>query len=254
MEYKTKSFALEIKQLDEDGTFSGYASTFGNVDQHRDVCVRGCFKNTINGRTKKIRMLWQHDMDNPIGVYTSMVEDENGLYVEGKLNMEVQRAREAYALLKQGAIDSMSIGYITLQDDVDQTTGIRYLKEVKLIEISLVTYPANEQAVVDAVKAAINNMQNTEQKASDRIAILFDQMKAAILSELKSLEDTDPSVSADTESGTSAVSDATDQQSESGADTKADDPLVEEDAESEDTDDETKQSLEQLLQKLLNEE
>lgn len=161
MKYQTKNVQFELKNLNEDGTFSGYASTFGTVDLGLDVIEKGAFKKTLNER-KNVRMLWQHDMDKPIGVYTLMQEDEKGLYVEGKLTKGVQLADEAYLLMKDGAIDSMSIGYNVVKDEMDQSTGIRKIKELKLWEVSLVTFPMNESATISEVKSATDGLNEDQ--------------------------------------------------------------------------------------------
>ncbi len=144
-----KAFAFEVKTLTDKGTFEGYASTFGNVDLQDDVIEPGAFKKTISERDSW-PLLWHHDPWEPIGLLTDAAEDTHGLIVTGALNLEVQRAREAYALLKQGALGAMSIGYKTVLQSF--TANVRRLLEVKLREVSLVTFPANELALVTGVK------------------------------------------------------------------------------------------------------
>lgn len=143
---------------DEIGTFSGYASTFGNIDRDDDIIDAGAFLNIDD--PKAIRMLWAHDMRQPIGVWTTLRQDAKGLYAEGSLNLAVQQGREAHALLRQGAIDSMSIGFrskqavreITMRDG--REIEIRRIKSIQLFEISLVAIPANANAKVGSVKSA----------------------------------------------------------------------------------------------------
>lgn len=151
-EIERKHLHFEIKEVAEDGTFSGYGSVFGAVDSYNDVVVKGAFKRTIDLRGSKVRLLWQHQSDKPIGKFTSFAEDEHGLRFTGKLNLNVQQGREAYEHLKHGDIDGMSIGFTTTQEEFDSKSGIRYIKEVKLYEISLVTFPACEEATVQSVK------------------------------------------------------------------------------------------------------
>jgi HK97 family phage prohead protease len=151
-ELKHLPIEFDAKAVKDDGTFSGYASTFGNVDSGYDVVMPGAFANSLRDRPcPQIKMLWQHDWTQPIGVWTKCQEDTKGLYVEGTILRDVQRGAEAYSLMKAGAIDSMSIGFRTLESDYTPG-GVRQLKEVGLMEISLVTFPANEQATVTAVK------------------------------------------------------------------------------------------------------
>ncbi len=151
-ERKKLGFTLAIKSLEETGRFAGYASVFGVVDNQRDVMLKGAFSRTLKGRVPEIKLLWQHQQDEPIGVFTQIAEDGNGLYVEGKLLMQIQRAREAHALLMEGAISGLSIGYSPVRYSIDEVTGVRKLAEVELWEISLVTFPANDAAQVTVVK------------------------------------------------------------------------------------------------------
>lgn len=159
MKMKTRNFAFEVKSLNDDGSFSGYGSMFGNVDSYNEVVAPGAFKASLKDWASKDAlpsMLWQHDSTQPIGVYTSMKEDASGLMVEGRLlKDDVQKAAEAYALLKAKAISGLSIGFVTKSDQVDKKTGTRTLLDVDLWEVSLVTFPANTQARVDAVKEAL---------------------------------------------------------------------------------------------------
>lgn len=157
MSHNRLSVALELKETSEDGTFKGYGSVFGVKDSNRDTVEKGAFLESLsrwNSKGMLPPMLWQHDMKNPIGRYNVMREDESGLYVEGKFSLGVEKAREAYALLKDGVISGLSIGYMTVKSQWDEQEGVRRLKEVDLFEVSLVTMPANEMAGVIHVKAA----------------------------------------------------------------------------------------------------
>lgn len=147
-----KSVAFEIKARNDDGWgFSGYASTFGNLDQGGDVVVKGAFTHSLAHRVPKF--LWQHDTAEPIGRVLKLTEDEHGLFGDFLIS-RTTRGRDAYELLKDGALDSMSIGYIPEEQDFDEKTGVRELKAVDLLEISLVSIPMNEEARITAVKAA----------------------------------------------------------------------------------------------------
>ncbi len=148
-----KACALDLKAAPaEDGTFEGYASVFGVVDQGMDVVERGAFVKSLARR--KPKMLWQHEMDKPIGVWDEVREDERGLYVKGRLLTDVSKGREALALLKAGALDSMSIGYRTVEATMEQGDRmIRKLLEVDLFEISIVTFPMLPDAKVTGVKS-----------------------------------------------------------------------------------------------------
>ena len=152
MEYKTVPF--ELKQIDADGIFWGYASIFGNVDGGGDVVDRGSFTKTLQERAGRIRICHQHDWRDVIGKPLELREDEVGLFVKAQLVLDVQRAREDYALMKAGALSELSFGYepvVVAKDTVDGVK-VRRLKEVKLYEISLVTVAMNEAATVIGVK------------------------------------------------------------------------------------------------------
>lgn len=147
-----KAFALDLKrEPDQDGVFEGYASVFGVVDQGMDVVERGAFAKSLGRR--KVRMLWQHETDKPIGVWEDIHEDERGLFVRGRILKEVDKGREAMALLRAGAIDSMSIGYRTIEAMAEGDGRVRKLLEVDLFEISLVTFPMLPDAQVTGVKS-----------------------------------------------------------------------------------------------------
>lgn len=154
--HKQLDCTLELKSIDEDGRFAGYASVFDLVDNQRDKVLYGAFADTLKGRVGEIKLLWQHQMDEPIGYFTTMFEDTHGLYVEGQLMLEVEKAREAYVLLKQGVVTGLSIGYAPIRYSMDPDTGVRQLNQVALYEISLVTMPANEASQVTVVKGRDN--------------------------------------------------------------------------------------------------
>lgn len=148
--------ALELKALDGNGKFAGYASVFDVVDSQNDMVLQGAFTHTLQQRAGQIKLLWQHQWEEPIGVITKLFEDARGLYVEGVLLMEIARAKEAYALLKAGVVKGLSIGYTPGRWVHDPDTGLRKLQSVDLWEISLVTVPANAAAQVTVVKSAVS--------------------------------------------------------------------------------------------------
>ena len=149
---KHLDFEFDIKGGREDGTFSGYASVFNVVDSQHDIIAKGAFENSL-AQKKSIKLLWQHKMDEPIGVFENIYEDSHGLFVKGKLLLDVKRAKEAYSLLKSGAINGMSIGYSVVSARIDEEEGIRIIEELDLFEVSLVTFPANENATITSVKS-----------------------------------------------------------------------------------------------------
>ena len=150
VERKTAKISEADLAADEAGVFTGYASIFGNIDSHGDAVMPGAFRKSLSERGNVVPLLWQHDQAEPVGVI-ELVEDSKGLrVVRGEINLETARGKEAYALLKQGAIKGLSIGFQTIKDG--WSGKVRQLKELKLMEVSLVTFPANELATVTAIK------------------------------------------------------------------------------------------------------
>jgi len=137
----------------KNGTeISGYASLFGLTDQGGDVVDVGAYRQSLGASKAKgrtIKMLWQHDPSQPIGVWDEVREDAKGLWVKGRLLPDVARAREAAALLEAGAIDGLSIGYRTVKSTKDKA-GKRHLSQLELWEVSLVTFPMLPDARVGA--------------------------------------------------------------------------------------------------------
>lgn len=148
----TKEAPRAISAVAQDGVFEGYASLFGVVDLGRDVVERGAFSRSLERRdARSVRMLWQHDPHQPIGTWLTILEDARGLKVRGRLNLAVARARELHALMREGGLDGLSIGYRVVKSRAG-ASGARRLLELDLWEISLVTFPMLPGARIDAVK------------------------------------------------------------------------------------------------------
>lgn len=172
LETKFRRFDGELA-LRDGAVIAGHASLFGAADQGGDVVQRGAYSASL-GRLKRegigVKMLWQHDPARPIGVWDEVVEDERGLFVKGRLLLEVQAAREAHALLQAGAIDGLSIGYRTIRAEKG-AGGHRLLHEIELWEVSLVTFPMLAQARVQTAEA--------EQAEADLAQTLAETFRAA---------------------------------------------------------------------------
>lgn len=151
MEYKRTP--LEIKrEPDQDGRFEGYASVYNVVDDVDDAVAPGAFTKSLSERMPK--MLWQHDPTQPIGKWEEVREDERGLFVKGRLFKDIQRAADAMTLIREGVVDSMSIGYRTIESAKEGAGDrVRKLLELELWEVSLVTFPANKMATITDVKS-----------------------------------------------------------------------------------------------------
>jgi HK97 family phage prohead protease len=151
---ETKFARAEIAAVDADGTFAGYASLFGQADLGRDMVLPGAFRASLARRSAAgVKMLFQHDPAEPIGVWLDIREDASGLYVMGRLATEVARARDILSLMRAGALDGLSIGFRTVRGRTDAKTGVRSLIEVDLWEISIVTFPMLPGARVASVKS-----------------------------------------------------------------------------------------------------
>jgi len=153
VQHEHKTIKFEVKEVNEEtGVFEGYGSTFGGEpDSYGDVVDKGAFTKTIAEGAKRIKILWNHQTLEPIGKPVELREDERGLFIKAKLSLGVQRAREILALMKDGVINELSIGYDTITDAVVE--GVRHLKEVRLWDISPVSFAANPDAVLTNVKS-----------------------------------------------------------------------------------------------------
>jgi HK97 family phage prohead protease len=162
---ETKQISLpqaEIKFAGAAFTFSGYASAFGGVDSYGDTIQKGAYEKTLSERNgRPIRMRWNHYGD-VIGKWTNMYEDDRGLYVEGELTPGHSKASDVFALLKHGAIDGLSIGYrVNAFEQLSQDR--RLLKEIDLIEISVVEEPADLNARIGEVKSALEKANSLKE-------------------------------------------------------------------------------------------
>ncbi|MDT8071201.1 MAG: HK97 family phage prohead protease [Terriglobia bacterium] len=150
MTNEKKDLRFEIKSIAEDGTFTGMAAVYGNTDLQGDVIEPGAFTRTLKDHNGEIKLLWQHDPSKPLGK-GKITDTSAGLQIEGRLALGITAARDAYESLKAGIVDGLSIGYDVIRQNAKD--GKRFLKELRLFEVSLVTFPANPLATVTAVKS-----------------------------------------------------------------------------------------------------
>ncbi len=151
---ETKFAPVALSAVEADGTFTGYASLFGKADLGRDMVLPGAFRASLKKRgAGGVKMLFQHDPAQPIGVWLDIREDSEGLFVKGRLTTEVARAREVLSLMRAGALDGLSIGYRTVRGRTYAKSGVRRLMEIDLWEISVVTFPMLPEARVSSVKS-----------------------------------------------------------------------------------------------------
>ena len=155
LQRETKYAPAKIEDVSLTGRFSGYASLFDEVDMGNDIVARGAFSKSLGKhRPKNIRMLFQHNPDEPVGVWEEIREDKKGLYVTGTLSTATTRGRELIDLMRQGAIDGLSIGFKTVRSRKNKTNNIRTILEADLWEISIVTFPMQANARIEAIKHA----------------------------------------------------------------------------------------------------
>lgn len=164
---------LSLKSVSDSGEFEGYGSVFGVKDSHDDVVMSGAFAASLRAwsdRKALPALLWQHRMDEPIGVYTEMKEDDVGLYVRGRLLIDDDPlAKRAHAHMKAGSLTGLSIGYVLKDWEYDRSKEAFLLKEIDLWEVSLVTFPSNDEARISDVKNALARGEIPEQKKIERV-------------------------------------------------------------------------------------
>lgn len=176
---------MEIKEISSQGTFEGILSPYGNVDDGQDVVEKGAYSRTLQDHGNKIPLLWQHRPDVPIGELT-LDDRPDGLWCKGKLLMELQAAKDAYACIKERIIKGLSIGFESIKDSIEG--GVRHLKEIRLYEGSIVTFPMNEFALVTSVKGLTGQKGDfVEELTEIQILATFWQMQTALEESLRSL-------------------------------------------------------------------
>lgn len=191
---------FKIKEVEEEkgiGKFSAIASPFGNVDSYGDIVEPKAFDQWLSeNKDGKVPLLWQHDIWNPIG-NAYVKKEKDGLHMIGEINLKVQQGKEAYELLKQDVLGGVSIGYL-LNSGTDNEDGTISLTEINLKEMSVVSFPANEEATITSVKSAldkinesIKNIKGVKEMTPEELA-LFEELKTMVEElaiKVKKLED-----------------------------------------------------------------
>lgn len=191
-----KAVKFEVKQV-TDNTFEGYASYFGNVDAHGDIIAKGAFAKTLKENFNRVKVLYQHEIDEPIGKPIEMFEDNYGLYFKAFIS-QTTLGKDVLQLIRDGVLDEVSIGFDIIKEEFDAKTGTRIIKEVRLWEFSPVTFAANDKAKIVGVKD-LNELMS-QVKNSDRIIIekAIESLKG-ILEEQPTDEVTEPKDEVDVE-------------------------------------------------------
>ena len=152
---KTKAFNFEVKQVEDDGTFTGYASIFGNVDAQGEKVMPGAFGQSLTKHKREGTtplLLWQHNAGEPLGGWEDLAEDGKGLWGKGRIQIDAgPTEHRIYTHMKNGNIRGLSIGYREVV--VEPNNGVRLLKELDLMEVSIVSFPANRRARIESVKS-----------------------------------------------------------------------------------------------------
>jgi len=195
MKNKQRQFRMAVKSLNEDGSFEGILSPYGNVDDGGDLVEPGAFTKTLQENGNKVPMLWQHKTDCPIGELV-LQDTPAGLACKGQLLLEIPEAKKAYLLLKAKIVRGLSIGYDAIK--AQAIDGVRHLKEIRLWEGSVVTFPMNTLALVGDVKSRRENKGDFNEELNERqifaagyqmICALQDALQDAIWSAFETREE-----------------------------------------------------------------
>ena len=193
----TKQFTFDIdtKSIDDAGSFEGFASVYGNIDEGGDIVEAGAFTKSITNQST-VPILYQHNQKQPIGL--GRLEDTaSGLKIYGDLVLDVPEAKSAYALMRKGVLRGLSIGYQTVRDGFDSARKATLLKELNLMEVSLVTFPMNRLATITGVKA--DTIRDFEGQLRDVLGYSAREAKALASGGFKALQrdaDTDAELAA----------------------------------------------------------
>lgn len=187
--FYTKALALvDSAFVEKEGAFSGYAAASGNIDDGNDVFVKGAFEESLSKRTaNKIRVLWNHMHNEPIGKTLTAFEDDSGLKVEGELLLDIPKAQQVRTLIKNDAIDGLSVGYTV--DDFSYDGNVRVIKKATVYEYSFVTFVMNQNAIVTDIKSAkLETIKDCEQYLRD-VCMLSRSESKTLISKIKSSRD-----------------------------------------------------------------
>jgi HK97 family phage prohead protease len=195
MKLEKKDLDFEIKLAGAGGRFTGHGSVFNVLDSYNEIIAPGAFAQTLQDRKAKGRalpILWQHRTSEPLGVFDVATEDDKGLYLEGRLLVDhVPQAKQAHELMKAGALSGLSIGFSVKSDSFDQKERVRTMTAVELYEVSLVTFPANDDARIETVKSmpAFESMRGCEDWLRSAMGMSANDSKAFIAQFRKALVD-----------------------------------------------------------------
>lgn len=185
---------FDTKSLTDDGEFEGYASIYGNVDDGGDIVLAGAFDQSLRERPAgKVKMLLHHDTRKGVGTWNEIHSDGRGLFVRGKLLLSTVDGRDTHEKLKATVLDGLSIGYRTIESEYDSSRSVRTIQRALLMEVSIVTFPMNQLAMITGVKGArsIKTIREFEDFLRDAGGFSNAQAKAIASRGYKSLEPRD---------------------------------------------------------------
>lgn len=169
----------ELRAVNDDGTFEGYLTVWETVDDWNSTFKRGSFKKTIQERGSKVKIFFDHE--HLIGSSLELREDDHGVFGRGKLNLAVDKAKEAYEFMKDGTLDGLSFGFRSIKEGF--SNGVREIREVQLFEFGPVTFPANDAALITDVRStAFSESLFDEELCSER-----DNLRYALKSTLSDI-------------------------------------------------------------------
>ncbi|HNP02178.1 MAG TPA: HK97 family phage prohead protease [Agitococcus sp.] len=190
----TKALSLvdsKFTEQQKEGAFSGYAAATGNVDLGSDIILKGAFSDWLKtADASRVRVLWNHDWDRPIGKNMAMSEDDRGLLVDGELLLDIKKAQETRTLIQNNAIDGLSIGYRV--DDFSYDNNVRVIKKLSVLEYSFVTFAMNPNAIVNDMKSAkLDTVRDCEHYLRDVCKLSRSEAKT-LISRIKQSRDDEP--------------------------------------------------------------
>lgn len=194
--YKSASSVTDVDET--QGLVKGLGSVFGNIDSDGDIIVKGAYTKTIQENRDRIKYLYQHRLDKPIGTMKELNELEQGLEFVAQLAVKTRLGRDVMEMIKAGVITENSVGFATVKQDYNKSEGVNYIKEVKLYEISAVTLAANPLALIEDIKGDGQSKQELlneyiEERFSSLEKLIksniSDELGLAVEFELKSLKD-----------------------------------------------------------------
>ena len=173
---ETRNKSGEFRAVGDDGTFEGYLTVWGTVDDYNSEFQRGAFKKTIEERGSKVKIMYDHE--HLVGSSIELREDDHGLFGKGKLNLKVRKAQEAFEFMKDGTLEGLSFGFRTIKDKF--VSGVRNIVEAQLYEYGPVIFPANEGAIITDVRSQDFNETVDDQTLENKKYMLMESLHVTL--------------------------------------------------------------------------